>query len=82
LRFGIGDPPMLDSRDDVETPNLDRFMEAADAAVILGVGVGASRFLVRTVPGVRAVVLGAGVRTCRAGVMDVPPLERYLRNLL
>lgn len=72
---------MFESTDDVETPNLDRFMEAADAAVMLGVGVGASRFLVRPVPGVRAAVPVPGVRACRAGVMDEPALERYPMNM-
>lgn len=73
----MGDPLILESVEDVETPSLVRFADAAAASeAILGVGVGASRFLARTVPGVLEAVAGAGVRVCRAGVADEPPLER------
>jgi hypothetical protein len=74
----MGDPLILESVEDVETPSRERFAAAEVAKeVILGVGVGASRFLARTVPGVLETVLGAGVRDCRAGVADEPPLERW-----
>jgi hypothetical protein len=52
---------MFESVDDVDTPSLVRFIDAA-AEAILGVGVGASRFLASAVPGVLETVLGAGVR--------------------
>lgn len=69
---------MLDSVDEVETPSLERLADAAaDKETILGVGVGASRFFASTVPGVVLdAVPEAGVRACRAGVAEEPPLER------
>jgi hypothetical protein len=57
----MGDPLMFESVDDVDTPSLVRFIDAA-AEAILGVGVGASRFLASAVPGVLDTVFGAGVR--------------------
>lgn len=71
----MGDPLTVESVDEVDMPSLVRFIDAA-AEAMLGVGVGASRFLARAVPGVLEAVLGAGVRACRPGVADEPPLER------